>query len=93
LSRDLNHHRNRHARPEFPALTACHTPQIPRSDRPAPDFAGALVGRLGWIGEQVTSEFTPKATPPRQSDLHGNCVFRSPISTDTRSVTCTGSIQ
>jgi len=42
LSRDLNHHRNRHARPEFPTPTACQPPQTPRSDRWTPDFAGAL---------------------------------------------------
>jgi len=42
LSRDLNHHRNHHARPEFPTPTACQPPQTPRSDRWTPDFAGAL---------------------------------------------------
>ena len=42
MSRDLNHHRNRHARPEFPTSTACHAPQNPRSDRWTPDFAGPL---------------------------------------------------
>jgi len=42
LSRDLNHHRNRHARPEFPTPTACQPPQTPSSDRWTPDFAGAL---------------------------------------------------
>ncbi len=42
MSRDLNHHRNRHARPEFPTSTACQPLQTPRSDGPAPDFAGAL---------------------------------------------------
>jgi len=41
-SRDLNHHRDRHARPEFPTPTACQPPQTPRSDRWTPDFAGAL---------------------------------------------------
>jgi len=49
LSRDLNHHRNCHARPEFPTSTACHAPQTLRSDRPTPDFAvkghGELVTR------------------------------------------------
>ena len=44
MSRDLNHHRNRHARPEFPTPTACQPPQTPRSDRWTPDFAGALTG-------------------------------------------------
>ena len=42
MSRDLNHHRNRHARPEFPTPTACQPPQTPSSDRWTPDFAGAL---------------------------------------------------
>ena len=43
MSRDLNHHRNRHARPEFPTPTACQPPQTPSSDRWTPDFAGALL--------------------------------------------------
>jgi len=42
FSRDLNHHRNRHTRPEFPTPTAYHIPQTPRSDGPAPDFAGTM---------------------------------------------------
>ena len=48
MSRDLNHHRNRHARPEFPTPTACQPPQTPRSDRWTPDFAGALTLSLGY---------------------------------------------
>ena len=55
MSRDLNHHRNRHARPEFPTSTACQPPQTPRSEGPAPDFAGPLPTRVRGTGANLVA--------------------------------------
>jgi len=65
LSRDLNHHRNRHARPEFPTPTACQPPQTPRSDRWTPDFAGALA--VGLTFRTSRQRYLPEQ-PGRPAD-------------------------
>jgi len=50
----------------FLPLTACHTPQPPRSHRPTPDFAGALPPAIAAVRRLRRYAFSAQASQDDQ---------------------------